>query len=359
MLEKYLVGTLEAPSASSLARPLSDASLERRPLSSSLSPPGTPEPKLDHASDVALRGKGKPIQCRLSTKEYVVNDVLRLVFDFPDPEQRLGLPVGKHIGLRAVINGEKVMRQYTPVSDGEAKGHVELLVKVRRERSRMPLDWTRAPLSLSAHLLVSPFLFPHSLPLSPLPNHKRQPQVYRANQHPRFPEGGKMSQYLDRLSVGAFMDIDGPLGHIVYKEPGCVHQLGEDIRVKHFVAVAGGTGITPVVQVLRSVLSNPGDDTTLSLVYAARTPEDLLLREELDALAEQHEQFKVWYTVDMAPADWTYSVGFVSEAMLADRFPKGSSDVGVLICGPPPMINFAIKPSLEKLGYKEEQLFIF
>jgi nitrate reductase (NAD(P)H) len=77
--------------------------------------------------------------------------------------------------------------------------------------------------------------------------------VYRANQHPRFPAGGVMSQYLDRLPVGASMDIDGPLGHIIYSEPGCLRQLGEDIRVKHFVAVAGGTGITPVVQVCHAL----------------------------------------------------------------------------------------------------------
>jgi len=46
-------------------------------------------------------------------------------------------------------------------------------------------------------------------------------------------------------------------------------------------------------QVLRAVLENPSDDTRFSLIYAARVPEDLLLRDELDAWAEQHEQFTV------------------------------------------------------------------
>jgi nitrate reductase (NAD(P)H) len=119
MLEKYLVGTLETPSASSLARPVS-------PLGGA---PGIPESKTS-SDGVALRGKGKPIQCRLVLKEYESPDVLRLRFALPSPEQRLGLPVGMHIGLRAMVDGEKVMRQYTPVSDGDEKGHVELLVKV-------------------------------------------------------------------------------------------------------------------------------------------------------------------------------------------------------------------------------------
>lgn len=102
-----------------------------------------------------------------------------------------------------------------------------------------------------------------------------------------------MSQYLDRMSLGDSMDIDGPLGHITYEEPGVIRHLGEDVHVKHFVAIAGGTGITPVVQVLRAVLENPSDDTRFSLIYAARVPEDLLLRKELDEWAEHHEQFTV------------------------------------------------------------------
>lgn len=120
MLEPYLVGTLEVPSASSLARPVS-------PLGGA---PGIPEAKTN-TEGVALRGKGKPISCRLVFKEYESPDVLRLRFALPDTEQPLGLPVGMHIGLRAVVDGNKVMRQYTPVSDGDEKGHVELLVKVR------------------------------------------------------------------------------------------------------------------------------------------------------------------------------------------------------------------------------------
>jgi nitrate reductase (NAD(P)H) len=120
MLEQYLIGTLEVPSASSLARSVS-------PVGGAL---GLPEAKTSGDDDVALRGKGKSIQCRLVFKEYESPDVLRLRFALPQPEQRLGLPVGMHIGLRAVVDGEKVMRQYTPVSDGDEKGHVELLVKV-------------------------------------------------------------------------------------------------------------------------------------------------------------------------------------------------------------------------------------
>lgn len=41
-------------------------------------------------------------------------------------------------------------------------------------------------------------------------------QVYWKNEHPRFPEGGKMSQCLEALPIGGEMEVKGPLGHMHY-----------------------------------------------------------------------------------------------------------------------------------------------
>jgi NAD(P)H-flavin reductase len=60
--------------------------------------------------------------------------------------------------------------------------------------------------------------------------------------------------------------------------------------------IAGGTGITPMYQVIQAVLKNSEDSTQLSLLYANVSPDDILLRDELDALAAAHPNFKVWYT---------------------------------------------------------------
>lgn len=40
--------------------------------------------------------------------------------------------------------------------------------------------------------------------------------MYLKNEHPRFPDGGKMSQYLERLPIGGEMEVKGPLGHFHY-----------------------------------------------------------------------------------------------------------------------------------------------
>ena len=45
--------------------------------------------------------------------------------------------------------------------------------------------------------------------------------------------------------------------------------------------------------------------------------------------------------------------------MLKDHMPPPGADVQILMCGPPPMINFACVPNLEKLGYTKDMYFAF
>jgi len=57
--------------------------------------------------------------------------------------------------------------------------------------------------------------------------------------------------------------------------------------------------------------------------------------------------------------DWKYSSGFVSDEMLKEQFFAPADDTLVLMCGPPPMINFACTPSLDKLGYDQKLRFAY
>jgi hypothetical protein len=53
---------------------------------------------------------------------------------------------------------------------------------------------------------------------------RRRPRESRPsrspNEHPNFPEGGKMSQHLDSLAVGDTIEVKGPVGHFVYEGRG-------------------------------------------------------------------------------------------------------------------------------------------
>lgn len=104
--------------------------------------------------------------------------------------------------------------------------------------------------------------------------------------------------------------------------------------------IAGGTGITPMLQIIRAALKSPLDETKLSLIYANVSLDDILLKEELDEFAEQYpNRFKVYYVLNNPPEEWSGGVGFVSKEHIEKYIPPSADDIKVLMCGPPPMMN--------------------
>eukprot|EP00930_Biecheleria_cincta_P079161 TRINITY_DN668_c0_g1_i2.p1 TRINITY_DN668_c0_g1~~TRINITY_DN668_c0_g1_i2.p1 ORF type:complete len:894 (+),score=177.37 TRINITY_DN668_c0_g1_i2:70-2751(+) len=255
-------------------------------------------------------------QLPLVEKIHVSHDTRIFRFGLPSPTMKLGLPTGMHMFLKARRNGEVVMRPYTPMTDDHTLGHVDLLVK-----------------------------------------------VYFANTHPRFPEGGKMSQHLDSMKIGDTIEVKGPLGEFHYKGKGAFTWHDKPRSCSHISMVAGGTGLTPCWQVANAILRDPEDNTKVSLLYANQTPGDILARDQLEKLAKDHpERFQLWYTVDRVPEGgekWTYDTGFVNEALIKSHlFAPGSGRIAVM-CGPPMMQDKACIPNLLKLGYKESDIFAF
>ncbi|NXI35205.1 NB5R3 reductase, partial [Galbula dea] len=258
---------------------------------------------------------------RLIDKEEVSHDTRRFRFALPSVDHVLGLPVGQHIYLSARVDGALVVKPYTPVSSDDDKGFVDLVVK-----------------------------------------------VYFRGVHPKFPDGGKMSQYLDSLKIGDTIDFRGPSGLLVYNGKGKgkfairPEKKAEPVTkaVKYVGMIAGGTGITPMLQIIRAIMKDKRDPTVCQLLFANQTQKDILLRSELEEIQAQNpDRFKCWYTVDRAPENWEYSQGFVNEEMIRDHLPPPQKDVLILMCGPPPMIQYACIPNLDKLGYTKDMRFSF
>ncbi|KAH1245318.1 Inducible nitrate reductase [NADH] 1 [Glycine max] len=186
-------------------------------------------------------------------------------------------------------------------------------------------------------------------------------KVYFKGLHPMFPNGGIMSQYLDSLPIGSVLDVKGPLGHIEYTGRGNFLVHGKPRFAKRLAMLAGGTGITPIYQVVQAILKDPEDCTEIHVVYANRTQDDILLREELDEWAKKHDRLKVWYVVrESIREGWEYSVGYITESIMKEHIPNASPDTLALTCGPPPMIQFTVQPNLEKMGYDiQNNLLVF
>ncbi|XP_056633292.1 NADH-cytochrome b5 reductase 3 isoform X2 [Diorhabda sublineata] len=255
----------------------------------------------------------------LIEKTIISHDTRNFRFGLPEKDMVLGLPIGQHIVLSAKINDELVIRSYTPVSSDDDEGYVDLVIK-----------------------------------------------VYFKNVHPKFPDGGKLTQHLEGLKIGDTIEVRGPNGRIEYLGHGkfTLRKLRKDppesINVKRVNLIAGGVGITPILQLIRHILKDPTDPTECALLFANQTEDDILLRSELEAAVQSRpNKFKLWYTLDRPEPGWKYSTGFINEEMIKDHLFPASDDTLNLMCGPPPMINFACTPNLEKLGHKKERLIAY
>lgn len=156
------------------------------------------------------------------------------------------------------------------------------------------------------------------------------------------------------MRVGETIEVKGPVGSFVYTAPGSYTHKGKQGEVQRFNMVAGGTGITPMYQVITAILSNTSDNTQIKLVYANHGEGDILLRQELDALAAaKPKQFKVHYTLTDAGKDWPHSRGFVNLMMFHRHLFQAKEGTLTLLCGPPPMLQQACHPNLEQMGFEK------
>jgi len=175
-----------------------------------------------------------------------------------------------------------------------------------------------------------------------------------------YPEG-ILSKHIGTLKVGDKLQFQGPIKKITYTE-----NMKKEIGM-----IAGGSGITPMYQIIKKILSNPNDKTKVILLFGNVTEDDILLRQELDNLQSKHPNFKVHYTLDNPSANWKQFKGFVTEDMVKSVLPPPSDNNLILVCGPPGLMKSVsgtltekyeqgeLTGVLKRIGYKESQVYKF
>jgi nitrate reductase (NAD(P)H) len=184
---------------------------------------------------------------------------------------------------------EEISRKYTPTSEVHQKGYCEFVIK-----------------------------------------------VYRKNEHPQFPHGGLMTQYLEKLPVGEYVKMEGPKGKINYIGRGNFY-ISKQYHIKRKIGmVAGGTGITPMFQIIQAVVKNR-DKVSITLLFGNKSEKDILIREELEQLQEDYpDHFKLHYIIDKAehPDTWKHETGYITKEILEKYMPSAGEDSIILACGP-------------------------
>ena len=125
---------------------------------------------------------------------------------------------------------------------------------------------------------------------------------------------GNISKHLATLGAGDFMKVKGPKGAMVYT-PNMRRHLG---------MIAGGTGITPMLQIIRAIIRgrprNGGEDQTkVDLIFANVNAEDILLKDDMDRLAKEDDLFNIHYVLNNPPGGWEGGSGFVTADMIKVR----------------------------------------
>jgi cytochrome-b5 reductase len=173
-----------------------------------------------------------------------------------------------------------------------------------------------------------------------------------------------MSEHLFSMTPGQRLDFKGPLP----KYPWTVN------KHEHIALITGGTGITPMYQLIRAIFQNPEDKTKVTLVFGNISEEDILLKKELEELENTYpRRFKAFYTLDKAPESWQRGKGFITQELLKTVLPepKEGDKIKVFVCGPPPLYKAISGPKkspadqgelaghLKELGYSKDQVYKF
>lgn len=242
-----------------------------------------------------------------------------LRFGLPDESKALGLSTCACVLAGVKVNGEDEMtvRPYTPISTNAMIGTFDLLIKSYAE--------------------------------------------------------GKASSAMTSLSPSP-EETSVSFKHISFNVK-IQHPYGNP---KFIGMIAGGTGISPMLQALHAILGedeqdSPEDSTKVSLLYGSRTADDILGKEMLDVWSDSHkEQLMVTHVLSNEPEDSTKAEesmkrGFINREMIEKSFPSPSSDIKIFVCGPPVMYDIFCGPRSEKeitgllgeMGYDQTQVVKF
>ena len=175
-------------------------------------------------------------------------------------------------------------------------------------------------------------------------------------------DDGKIQVGVKRVDGGAFSTFTNTelqVGDILNSMPpmGTFHTKIEPNKAKNYLGFAGGSGVTPVLSILKTVLTRE-PDSTFTLIYANRAVGTIMFREELEALKNVYMQRLTIIHVLETGQDIDLFSGRVDQEKCATLFQTWVNIKAVdttFICGPEPMM-LGIVEALKCHGLDDSQI---
>lgn len=156
---------------------------------------------------------------------------------------------------------------------------------------------------------------------------------------------GPVTRAMARLNPGAVIGVRGPFGSA---------WPADEAEDRDIVFIAGGIGLAPLRPAILRMLARRRRYRRAALLYGARTPKDILFRDDLESWSGRLDM-TVKVTVDRAAADWRGSVGVVTK--LIAHAPLDPQEATALVCGPEIMLRFATRALIER-GLAANRIYV-
>jgi ferredoxin-NADP reductase len=241
------------------------------------------------------------VKVKLVQKHELTHNAALFIFQLPVKASLLMFP-GHHIVLRSRIDDHLVIRPYSPVTS-----LVRFFGNGTMDNELMQSSNINGTIALAVK---------------------------------RYPNGAMSSWLHDSLSIGDTVEMMGPMGGYYYY-PNEYDSIG---------LIAGGSGITPVLSVLMTALSNSEDETKFSLIYTNSSERDVIFRDELLQLSHK---FPERFTLRMMNGS-----GRINRMVLREHLPRPSKGTQILICGPTGFAT-SVQKMLRGEKYADHSIFTF
>jgi ring-1,2-phenylacetyl-CoA epoxidase subunit PaaE len=166
--------------------------------------------------------------------------------------------------------------------------------------------------------------------------------------------GGKGSNFInDNFKPGVEIEVMEPMGNF--------HSVIDSANAKQYILFGGGSGITPIISILKSVLIKEPKSKVV-LFYGNRNQSSIIFKDKIEKLQAQYgDRLKVVHILDVPEAGWSGYSGFIVKDLALKLLRENTSlnfqHSEFFICGPTPMMK-QVEEALGVLQVPKEKVHI-